>query len=165
MHSENNKQDVVLLGLGNLLMEDEGIGIHVLRHIEETYRFMPEIEMIDGGTAGFELLPFFEDYDKIIMIDAVEFEKEPGFIGRIENDDILTQLTEKMSLHHLGITDVLSTSKLLEYDPSEVIMIGIQPQQMDVRMGLSELLQSKIEPVTAEVLRIFEKWGVRAETR
>ncbi|MCK5519733.1 MAG: hydrogenase maturation protease, partial [Candidatus Marinimicrobia bacterium] len=114
MHSKE-KKDVVFLGLGNLLMEDEGFGVHVYRYIEENYRFSPEIEMIDGGTAGFELLPFFEDYDKILMVDAVEFEKEPGFVGLIENDDILAQLTQKMSLHHLGISDVISTAQLLEY--------------------------------------------------
>ncbi len=164
MSSDKQKKDIVLLGLGNLLMEDEGIGIHVLRHLESSYQFTPAIELVDGGTAGFELLPFFEDFDKILMIDAVEFEEEPGFIGRIENDDILTQLTNKMSLHHLGITDVLSTARLLEYDPSQVIMIGVQPLQMDVRLGLSDLLTERIAPVTAEILRILGSWGVEAQS-
>jgi len=160
--TESGKKDIILLGLGNLLVEDEGIGLHVIKHINAHYRFEPAIEIVDGGTAGFELLPFFEDYDRILMVDAVEFGEAPGYVGRMENDDILTQLKNNMSLHHLGITDVLSSVKLLEYDPSQIILIGVQPQSMEVRMGLSELLRSRIEPVTRELLRILESWGVVA---
>ena len=158
----SGKKDVILLGLGNLLVEDEGIGLHVIKHINAHYRFEPAIEIVDGGTAGFELLPFFQDYDRILMVDAVEFGEEPGYVGRMENDDILTQLKNNMSLHHLGITDVLSSVKLLEYDPSHIVLIGIQPQSMEVRMGLSDLLRSRIEPVTREILRILESWDVKA---
>ena len=83
--------DVVVLGLGNLLMQDEGVGIHALRLLQETYRFNPEIELIDGGTSGLDLLPFFRPESRMIMLDAMEFNQPPGGIGRVENEDILAR--------------------------------------------------------------------------
>jgi hydrogenase maturation protease len=167
MHSDSNDKgpdkDFLLMGLGNLLMEDEGVGVHVLRHLEEHYTFKPPLEFVDGGTAGFELLPFFEDYRHILMVDAVEFRKEPGHIGTIKNDDILTQLTQKMSLHHLGITDVLSAAKLLDYTFDEVVLIGIQPYFFnDVKMGLSKEMEARMPDIVKTTLNELDRWGIQA---
>lgn len=158
----NTEAPALLLGLGNLLMEDEGVGLHVLKAIEEKYSFAPAIEIVDGGTAGFELLPFFEHFDKVLMIDAVEFREEPGFVGVLENDNILTELTNKMSLHHLGITDVLSVSKLMDYMPSDVRLIGIEPERIDVGMDLSDTVKNRINDVIQVTLKILENWGIQA---
>lgn len=165
MHSDSNKQgpdkDFLLMGLGNLLMEDEGVGVHVLRYLEEHYTFSPAPELVDGGTAGFELLPFFEDYRHILMVDAVEFRKEPGSIGMIKNDEILTQLTQKMSLHHLGITDVLSAAKLLDYTFDEVVLLGVQPYFFnDVKMGLSKEMEARMPEIVKTALDVLIGWGI-----
>jgi len=142
-------------------MEDEGVGIHVLKEIEARYNFDPPIECVDGGTAGMELLAFFDEYDKILMIDAVEFRREPGTIQTLMNDEILVQLTEKMSLHHLGITDVLSSAHLLEYNPSEVWLIGVQPKSIQVRLGLSPLMAGKIEELVKLTIAYLQGWGIQ----
>jgi hydrogenase maturation protease len=84
--------EVVVLGLGNILMEDEGIGVHAVNHLEENYRFKPEIEIVDGGTSGLDLLPFFGTEKSILLIDAVNFDMAPGTVGVLEDDDILAQL-------------------------------------------------------------------------
>lgn len=157
----SNGSKTVLLGLGNLLMEDEGVGVHALRWMEAAYTFEPTIQLVDGGTAGFELLPLFEDNDRILMIDAVEFGKESGSVIVLEDDQILTELTQKMSLHHLGITDVLSSAKLLEYCPQKVVMIGVQPFAIDnVTMDLSPDMQARLPKVVATALSILESWGI-----
>ena len=71
--SENHSK-IAVLGIGNLIMQDEGVGIHVIRKLEKEYSFQPEIEIIDGGTSGSELYGFFEDNDKMIIVDAINFE-------------------------------------------------------------------------------------------
>ncbi|MBE9511822.1 MAG: hydrogenase maturation protease, partial [Bacteroidetes bacterium] len=70
-----SEQVITILGLGNILMQDEGIGVHIANLLDKTYRFEPEIRIIDGGTTGTDLLPYFEDSNKVLIIDAVNFEK------------------------------------------------------------------------------------------
>jgi len=81
---------------------------------------LSEIDIIDGGTTGMDLLPYFEDNDRLIIVDAVNFDQDPGFIGIIENDTILQQINSKLSLHHLGLADVLSSAQLLDIKPDEI---------------------------------------------
>jgi len=152
--------DVVVLGLGNLLMQDEGVGIHALRLLQETTSFEPEIELVDGGTTGLELLDFFEEGRKVLMIDAMTFDAEPGTIGKVVGDDILAKLNTKMSLHHLGLSDVLGLVKLLDREPSELVLIGVQPGSMELEMGLSETLQAVLPKVVEHCRDQLQRWGV-----
>ena len=112
-----NETKIAVLGVGNILMQDEGIGVHLINELTEKYCFDPQVTLIDGGVMGIDLLPYFDDFDRMVIIDAVEFEKEPGFIDIIENENILALFTTKMSLHHLGLKDVLSYAKLLDQQP------------------------------------------------
>lgn len=157
-----NGNRIAVLGIGNVIMQDEGIGVHVVKHLEEAYRFEPQINIIDGGTSGAELLSFFDDHDRMIIVDAVEFEKEPGFIGTIEHDDILRRLTTKMSMHHLGLTDVLSNAKLLDIEPEEIFLVGMQPKSMEITMDLSEIATEQMPQVVHAVLDKLESWGVKS---
>ena len=77
-----------LLGIGNILLKDEGVGVHVVNAIKEGYTFSPEVEIIDGGTLGLDLLPFIEGKEGLLIIDAVNFGKDPGYIGILENEEI-----------------------------------------------------------------------------
>ncbi len=155
-----NLNQITVLGIGNWLMQDEGAGVHVVQHLEQNYRFSPSIQVIDGGTSGSELLSFFDESARVLIVDAVDFHREPGYIGTIKNDQILTHLTTKMSLHHLGITDVLSQAKLLEILPEEIVLIGIQPQIIAVGTELSALLQQKLPQLIELVLQQLQDWGV-----
>ena len=154
------KHDTTVLGLGNLLMQDEGIGVHIANLLIKHYAFSPAIGIIDGGTTGTDLLPYFENSDRILIIDAVNFEKYPGHIGIIENDDILATITSKISLHHLGLSDVLSVIKLIDIKPEEIILIGIQPYRMELGMDLSEQMQNHVPTIISTVLQKLEQWDI-----
>lgn len=153
-------QKICILGLGNILMRDEGVGVHLANALRQKYSFHPEITIIDGGTTGTDLLPYFEEYDTILIIDAVEFGKDPGFTGLIENDDILTQLNTKLSLHHLGLSDVLSSIKLLEIKPDKICLVGIQPADMQVGLELSASISSVLPEIEKKIVDLLESWGV-----
>ena len=154
-----DKAQIAVMGIGNILMQDEGIGVHIIRELEK-YDFNPHIALIDGGNMGMDLLPFFDEHDKMIIVDAVDFEKKPGFIDTIENDDILALFTTKMSLHHLGLKDVLSYAKLLDQTPEDLCLIGIQPHKVEMEMQLSKKVSSKIDKLTHLVLQKLKTWGI-----
>jgi len=154
--------EVTLIGLGNLLLRDEGIGIHAIRALEARYLAPPGLKILDGGTAGLDLLPYIEDRDRVLFVDAVNFRKEPGYIGVLENQEIPAMFTYKDSLHHLGLVDLLAAAQLLDVAPREVCLIGIQPHIIETGLELSELLQAKLPLLLACILARLQDWGLPA---
>lgn len=159
--AESGPSDVLLIGWGNLLLGDEGVGVHVLRRLEAEYRFEPAVMLVDGGTSGMDLLPLFADYRRILMIDAIALDRPPGSIAVIRDDEIRAVLSEKLSVHHLGVTDVLAMTKLLDYPPSEIVLIGIVPERMELDLELSQTLCDALPDVIQRAGAILRHWGVR----
>ena len=151
---------ITLIGLGNILLKDEGVGVHVANAIRERYSFSPEVEIIDGGTLGLDLLHYFEGRDKVLLVDAVDFRKEPGYIGIMDDDAIPSTLFAKLSVHHIGLSDVLFAAKLLDYTPSKIRLIGIQPQSLDVGLDVTDCIASKIEELMRLVIETLKEWKV-----
>ena len=162
---EHSNSNIAVLGIGNLIMQDEGVGIHVIRKLENEYEFQPQINLIDGGTSGSELYGFFEDNDKMIIVDAINFDEEPGFIGSIEKDDILKRLNTKMSMHNLGLTDVLSHVKLLDIEPSEIFLVGIQPAIIELHDELSEIVSERVDRLLEVIFMKLAEWNVNCNLR
>ena len=151
---------ITLIGLGNILLKDEGVGVHVANAIRERYSFSPEVEIIDGGTLGLDLLHYFEGKDKVLLVDAVDFRKEPGYIGTMDDDAIPSTLFAKLSVHHIGLSDVLFAAKLLDYTPSKIRLIGIQPQSLEVGLDMTDCIASKIEELMRLVIETLKEWKV-----
>ena len=156
---------VTLIGLGNILLQDEGVGVQAIRQIQEHYEVPPELEIVDGGTSGLDLLPFIEGRDRVLFVDAVNFGKELGFIGELNNAEIPAFFTVKSSLHHLGLADVLAAAQLLDTLPPEICLIGIQPHTMELGLGLSPTLQSHLEAFLAQILAKLQDWGISCPPR
>jgi hydrogenase maturation protease len=150
---------VTLIGLGNLLMGDEGVGVHAIRYLEAHYEVPPDLEIVDGGTAGLDLLPYVEKRHRVIFVDAVNFEREPGYIGILKNREIPAMFGVKDSLHHLGLMDVLAAAQLLDATPGEMCLIGIQPQTMELGVELSDLMQGRLPALVDHILEQLRSWG------
>jgi hydrogenase maturation protease len=158
--------NITLLGLGNILMRDDGVGVHAVKVIQERFAVPPELDIVDGGTSGLDLLPFIEGRERVLFVDAVDFGKEPGFIGELVNDDIPAFFTKnKSSLHHIGLTDVLATARLLNILPQEVCLIGIQPQGIEMGLDLTEVMQGKLERLVGLIIDKLRDWDVRLAPR
>ncbi len=149
-----------LIGLGNILLKDEGIGVHVVNTIRERYSFSPEVEIIDGGTLGLDLLHFFEGKEKILIIDAVDFRKEPGHVGVIENDAIPSALFSKLSVHHIGLSDLLFAAKLKDLTPPQLCLIGVQPESLDVGLDLTDCVRGKVDEVIVLIIAKLKEWNI-----
>ena len=159
----SSSPEVVVLGLGNILTEDEGIGVHAANHLQEHYHFKPEIEIVDGGTSGLDLLPFFGPEKSILIIDAVNFEMEPGTVGKLEDDAILAQLDPKISLHHLGLSDLISVAELLDKKAKRMTLLGIQPKSMEnLDLEMTPTIKGVFDKVIENALHILKEWGIES---
>ncbi|MFH1853119.1 MAG: HyaD/HybD family hydrogenase maturation endopeptidase [Candidatus Neomarinimicrobiota bacterium] len=159
----NQPAAILVLGLGNILLQDEGVGVRAVASLSNNFRFRPQIDIVDGGTAGLDLLPEFDDREKILIVDAVEFNQPPGYIGLIENDAILVRIQTKLSIHHLGLADVLSAAKMLDKMPAEIVLVGVQPGGVNPVLELTPAVDKIMPRVLEAILTRLQQWGVAAE--
>ncbi len=152
---------ISVLGLGNILLSDEGIGVHAINAIKSRYVFSPDIDVIDGGTMGLDLLPLFQTQDRILIIDAVDFKKAPGHIGIIEGSDIPSVLNAKLSVHHIGLSDLLFTAKLSRTTPPEVCLVGIQPKSLAIGLEMTKEIRESLDAVISLAIEKLQQWNVQ----
>jgi len=152
--------NIAVFGIGNILLSDDGVGVHAVNKLISEYQFPGNVELIDGGTKGLDLLPLFENRDRVLIVDAANFNKEPGTIDTVEGDKIPSFLSQKLSVHQIGLPDMLFAAKLMEIMPQEMCLIGIQPLSMETSAEMSDLISDKIGDLTGRVLDKLKEWGV-----
>ena len=137
-----------VLGIGNVLLRDEGIGCHVAHALEEIP--LPDVKIIDGGTCP-DVLQFVEDTDKLIIVDAVKGGGTPGQIYRFHLEDISLEQKSFLSLHDVGLVDNLMLMQLWHYI-SEAVIIGVEPKEINWGLELSPELQEKMPQIIDTIL-------------
>ncbi len=145
----NNEKKILILGLGNILLNDEGIGVRVVEAMEKTD--LPEnVEVLDGGTGGFVLLSLFHEYNNIVIIDAALTDDEPGTIKILE-PKYSSDFPKSLSTHELGMKDMIESAMLLEKVPKlHLIAVTVSPRQ-DMDMKVSPFIYSKI-PIIIKII-------------
>lgn len=147
----------LILGVGNLLLSDEGIGIHAVKQLLETQRLPEDVEIIDGGTAGLNLLYYLEGVDRLVIIDAVETGGPPGTMVRLAGDKIPAYMALKVSPHEITLPDFLAAAKLRDLYPREVVVWGMQPESLEVGIDLSPRLAEKLDTLVDLVVEEFAR--------
>ncbi len=156
---------IAIIGIGNVLLMDEGIGVHALNELKERYILPDCVNLIDGGTMGLDLLPFFEGNDRVLFIDAADFRTDPGIIKILRGEEIPRFLCSKLSVHQIGLPDMHCASALMGITPEDTRLIGIQPESVETGYGLTPRIQSKMEEIIAVVLSLLRDWGVHCEEK
>lgn len=156
---------IAVFGIGNILLSDDGVGVHAINRLRDEYRFPESVELIDGGTKGLDLLPLFEKRDKILIIDAANFRKKPGAIDLIPGERIPAFLGAKLSVHQIGLPDTLFAAELMGIAPPEMCLIGIQPASMETGTELSEEIQSRMEQLIEAVIQKLGEWGAEVSPK
>lgn len=151
---------ITVIGLGNILMRDEGIGVHTLNRFRERYSVPEFVELVDGGTCGLDLMPVIQGRKKVLIVDAVNFEREPGFIDLLMNDEIPARFSTKASLHHLGLMDVLSIVRLADALPEEICLIGIQPKTLELGLDMTQEMWDKVDILVEKTASKLREWNV-----
>lgn len=147
MLKETNQPKIVILGVGNLLLRDEGFGVHLIKILRKEDLGYPNVEIVDGGTSP-EIVSLVEGASKLIIIDAVKGGKEPGTIYRFNINDVsFTNSPMGLSLHQMGVADSLKMLELLGKQPKTTIVIGIEPMTIDYGLELSQEIQGKMPQI------------------
>ncbi len=142
----------LVLGVGNLLLTDEGIGIHAIQRILEEKRLPEDVDIVDGGTAGLALLYYLEGVDTLVIIDAVETGGPPGTIIRLAGDRIPVYMSLKVSPHEITLPDFLAAAQLRDLYPKEVIVWGMQPRSLEVGVDLSPDVEARLDTLVGHVV-------------
>ena len=155
MPQTSTRAPILVLGIGNILLRDEGVGVHTVRAMESTP--LPDgVELLDGGTAGADLLDSISERDKLIVVDALDADVPPGTILRLAPEDLAADPSNSMSLHEFGIAATLRMAGRLNCAPREVAIIAIKPHDTDcgtdLSMSMKQWLPGIVEAVLHEIV-------------
>ncbi len=153
-------QNVVILGVGNLLMTDEGVGVHTIASLERRYSFPEGVRCVDGGTSTQELLGDLEDLDHLIVIDAVSAGVAPASLVRLEGDQVPNAFTTKLSPHQVGISDLLAMLTFTGHAPKRVLVLGVEPSVLKLGMELSPEVAARVPELCAQVVKELSAMGL-----
>ena len=148
----------LILGVGNLLMSDEGVGLHVVQRLTATYNLPEGVQVLDGGTLGLDLLYYLEGIENLLIIDAAETGHEPGTLLRLEGEDVPAFLSAHFSPHEIGIPDMLFAAKLKDVYPRNVVLLGVQPASLELGLELSPVVQAQVDVLVSQALEQLNQW-------
>jgi len=151
MAETSTKAPILVLGIGNILLRDEGVGVHTVRAMERTP--LPDgVELLDGGTAGADLLDAISERHKVIVVDALDADVPPGTILRLGSDDLAADPSDSVSLHEFGIADTLRMAKHLDCSPRHVTIIAVKPHDTRCGMDASPPMKQRLPRIVEAVL-------------
>lgn len=149
-----------ILGIGNLLLSDEGFGIHTIHYLEQNYTFPEDIRLNDAGTAGIYMAPFLEECDPILVIDVVDIPAEPGSVHCFSSKDIGNGIIfTKMSPHQLGLLEMLAICKLRDCNPETVEFFCVVPADLQTSMELSPEVAPRVKEIAERIVRWLRRAG------
>ncbi len=152
----NKNSKVVIIGVGNLLLMDEGIGIHVINELEK-HKLPENVDIYDGGTGGFKLIDLMHEAKRVIFIDAVETDKAPGTITTFTSKNVRSIYPKKKySLHDTDLMEVIKMAELLD-NPPEIEIVGVQPKIINYGLTLSKELRDAMPDIINTVLSRIEE--------
>ena len=155
--------EITVLGIGNIILSDEGFGVRVVEYLQDNYKFPDNIALIDGGTLGIELTQFITGTKKLLIIDSIDGGKEPGTSFYLAGEELKTHFREKISAHEVGIQDVLTMLELTGKAIPEVVVIGAQPYSLEAGVELTEQMKTLIPTIADRALEILKSWNVTFE--
>ena len=150
----------IVLGLGNILNHDEGVGVHALAALEAGLGPREGVELVDGGTMGLSLLQLVEDCDHLLILDAVNAGELPGTLVELDCDEISLYTGVKLSQHQVTFQEVLGLAKLRGKLPTHLYLIGVQPADLSVGVGLSETVAEVMPRVVVRAADVLRGWGL-----
>lgn len=151
---------ITVLGIGNILLRDEGFGVRVAEELLRRYRFPAFVQVLDGGTLGMDLLRFLTGTERLIVVDAIAGGGPPGTFYRFAGDEVRAYFSEKVSLHELGIKDVLAVLASTGRAVAEVVVVGVQPASLDVGLELTPVVAAALDGTVAAVVAELARWQV-----
>lgn len=155
--------NTLILGIGNLLLSDEAVGVRIVERLERDFRFPEGVELMDGGTAGMELMEYMASRDHLIVADAVLSDSAPGSVITLCDDEVPAFFSRKISPHQLGLCDVLSALHLTDEFPQRLTLVGVVPESLEPHIGLTSAIEAAIPVAMDRIVQLLRNDGCQIE--
>ena len=142
---QSSQRPVLVLGMGNILLEDEGLGVHALKLLQQRYVVPAEVEFLDGGTSGMALIDLLSGRKHLLVLDAVQTGDPPGTLVKMDDQDVPVYFGLRITPHQLGLSDVLASLQLTDEQPGNVTVLGLVPESLEMSLDLSGHISDKLE--------------------
>ena len=154
--------ETVVIGLGNVVLSDDGLGVHAVRRLRERYEIAPGVELIEGGTAGLLLLPYVTDARRAILVDAIDIGAPAGTLVRLAGEAWATAFAIRMTPHDVGLADLLGAAQLSGAWPEELVLCGAQPASTHVGTELTTAVAAALDPLICAIVAELAAWDASA---
>jgi hydrogenase maturation protease len=156
--------DTVVIGVGNTILSDDGVGVHAARLLQADSRLPPSVTILDGGTIGLELVPYASDASRVLLLDAMNSDQAPGTLARMTGKDLLGG-TSSWSAHQLGVADLVAALLLVSTHPQDIVVLGVQPASTDWGTSLSPTVNAALVPLVDAALAQLKLWNELRDAR
>lgn len=151
---------ITVLGVGNILLSDEGVGVRVVERLSQAYVFPDNVQVVDGGVLGIRLMGIIGGTDILIVVDAVKNRQPPGTLYRLADEEVPRRVLAKQSMHQMDLPEVLALCSAIDKTP-RTIVVGVEPQDMTtMAVDLTPVIAAKVDDLVAMVLVELDHLGV-----
>jgi len=155
----------VVLGVGNVILADEGVGVRVVEALERDYALPAGVNVIDAGTSGMEMLEDLSHLDFLLVVDAVAASKAPGELVRLSGAEVPVFFRRNLSPHGIGLSDVLAALEFMGAEPKETLILGVQPTSLDLSTELTPLVAARVPELVAQAVVELTQRGLAPTPR
>jgi hydrogenase maturation protease len=149
---EDDSTELLILGLGNILCEDDGLGIAAVDVLRQEYRIPEEVRLLDGGTLGLSLLSHMRQGEATILVDAIQADAPPGTLIRLDGEQVAPAVRSRLSVHQIGVADLLDALRLLDEFPRQIPLLALVPESMELAVKLSPAVAAALPQLVAAVV-------------
>ena len=152
--------DAAVIGLGNVVLSDDGLGVHVVNRLLRRFDLGDGVELVEGGTAGLLLLPYLADALRVIIVDAIDLGASSGSLVRLEGKDWASAFQVRMTPHDVGLVDLLGAAQLSGAWPEQLVLHGAQPSCTAIGTELTEPVAAALDPLADAIASDLALWGL-----
>lgn len=156
---------VVVIGLGNVLLSDEGLGVRAVELLEQRYSLPESVELIDGGTSAMDLLNPLSNNEQVIIADSVKTGAPPCTLVRLADDEVPKFFQTKISPHQIGLSDLLALLTVQGQAPKRITIIGMVPESLKTHIGLSDGVNGKMDEMVELLVDELQSFGIAVKPR
>lgn len=159
--AEAKRIGILVLGLGNVLLGDDGLGAAAVARLERDYQVAPRVHLADGGTLGLSLLGLLTESEHVILVDAIQADNPPGTLVRLDGADVSDAVRDRLSPHQVGVADLLDAARLIDSYPTTVTLLGLVPDRIDLAVARSSIVDDRLDELVAAVVREVQSLGYK----
>ncbi len=161
-----DQPQITVLGIGNILLTDEGFGVRVIEDLFDQYVFPDNVSIVEGGVLGIHLLGILSRADHLIVVDAVKNKQPPGTLYRLEKEELPERILMKNSLHQTDFLETLTLCQMIDQAPETIVVLGAEPSDIETHgVELTPVVAARVDEMVARVLQELERLGVSYHPR